>query len=103
MRGTSIAFELEEFGVLAAMTGQATRALRLAGAAAALRELHGMPLTPVVRSRLDLALSLARQALDTDAREAAWVDGRAMSREQAVAYALSPPARERERLVSRST
>ena len=68
----------------------AERALRLAGAAAALRQSVGAPLPPVERARLDENLETARQAVSNTASAAAWVEGWAMPAEKAIAYALSP-------------
>ena len=74
-------------GVVACL-GQPERALRLAGAAAAQREAKNVPLAPDLQARLERLLTPARQALDEDARAAAWAEGRSMTLEEAVAYAL---------------
>ena len=79
---------LEDIGVLAARTGQPERALRLAGAAAALREAIGAPLSPPEQAQLDAALAPARAALGEAERDAATSQGRAMTAEQAVEEAL---------------
>lgn len=79
---------LEDMGVLAALTGQPERALRLAGAAAALREAISAPLSPPEQAQLDAALAPARAALDAAEQAAAAAQGRALSAEQAVAEAL---------------
>jgi tetratricopeptide (TPR) repeat protein len=73
---------------VAAGLGQPDRALRLAGAAAAQRETKGVPLPLDMQFRLERLLEPARQALDEAAQAAAWEDGRAMSLEEAVTYAL---------------
>jgi hypothetical protein len=64
-------------------------ALRLAGAAAALRQSVGAPLPPAERARLDQNLEAARQAMSNTAGAAAWMEGWAMPAEKAIAYALS--------------
>ena len=84
----AIAFVLEDFGGLAAAQGQPERALRLAGAAAALREALGAPLPPTERARLERWLAPARDALDEAAQASAHAAGRAMSLEDAMSYAL---------------
>ena len=78
------------FGKLSAMRGSPVRAATLWGAAEALREQMGMAL-----SHLDLAASGYEQdlanvisALDDTSFAAAWAEGRAMSLEQAIDYAL---------------
>ncbi len=67
---------------------QPERAARLFGAAEAVREAIGAPLRPNERDRYDGAVAALRAALGKDAFEAAWAAGRAMTVEEAVAYAL---------------
>lgn len=71
--------------------GRPARAARLWGAAEALREAIGLPLTPFVRSHYDYEgdLAAARAGLDEQSFAAAWSEGRAMTPEQATEYALS--------------
>jgi predicted ATPase/DNA-binding CsgD family transcriptional regulator len=73
----------------AAAEGHAPRALRLAGAAAALRSPIPAVTDPWERRRRKRWLAPARRALDAAAQEAAWAEGQAMSGEQALAYALT--------------
>jgi hypothetical protein len=87
-----IAFVLERLAGLAAAQGQAARALRLAGAAASLRAALGAVPSPAAQTLLELRLSSARQALGEDAAGRAWTEGKALSLDEAVAYALTPPA-----------
>ncbi|HEV8636796.1 MAG TPA: tetratricopeptide repeat protein, partial [Chloroflexota bacterium] len=87
--GIGIAYSLEGLATLAATRDHAGRALRLAGAAAALRETVGSPLAPVDTTMLERWLGPARAALSGEAAAAAWEEGRAMTPEQAVAYAES--------------
>ena len=75
-------------GEHAAGCGAADRPLRLLGAAEALREVADTPLPPYRRADYDRDLAAARAQLDEAACGAAWAEGRAMSIEQAVAYAL---------------
>lgn len=85
---TAIAYCLEDFAGLAAGTGHPERALRLAGAAAALRDSIGGPLPAGEQAALDLTLEPARQSLDDKARVAAWEIGLALAMEQAIVEAL---------------
>jgi tetratricopeptide (TPR) repeat protein len=86
---TAIAYCLEDFAGLAAGTGHPERALRLAGAAAALREDIGGPLPAGEQAALDRILRPARASLDEDGRAVAWESGQAMRMEEAIAEALS--------------
>ena len=89
---TAIAYCLEDFAGLAAGTGHPERALRLAGAAASLREDMGGPLPAGEQAALDQVLEPARSALDETRRTAAWQSGQAMTISEAVAEALSRTA-----------
>ena len=74
---------------LATAEAQPRRALRLAGAAASLREKHGTPLAPSSQARLERTLELVREAFRGEDAVVAWSEGQAMTLEQAMAYALS--------------
>ncbi len=87
-----IARLLECFASAAAAQLQAVRTLRLAGAAAALRQNIGAPLTPGEQTKLEASLQLARQALTSTAGVTAWLEGRALPLEKAVAEVLMPDA-----------
>ena len=67
---------------------QAARAARLAGAAGALREQLGAPVSPGDRSWYEPAIAHARAALGDAGFTAAQAEGRAMTLEQAIAYAF---------------
>jgi tetratricopeptide (TPR) repeat protein len=84
-----IARLLECFAGLAAVQLEAERSLRLAGAAAALRQNIGAPLAPAEQAKLETSLRPARQALTNAMSSAAWLEGRALSVEEAVEAALS--------------
>jgi predicted ATPase/uncharacterized protein HemY len=90
--GTSsgLARALEGLAILAVEERQPERALRLAGAAAVLREWQGMHLRPATAAEHARTLDQARIALGPEASEAAGAGGRSMTLEQAVAYALAP-------------
>jgi DNA-binding NarL/FixJ family response regulator len=66
------------------------------GASEALREADGLPLSPLVGSLSDYEgdLAAARAGLDEQSFAAAWSEGRAMTLEQAVEYALSQEERD---------
>jgi predicted ATPase/DNA-binding transcriptional regulator YiaG/Tfp pilus assembly protein PilF len=66
----------------------AALALRLAGAAAALRERARQPLTAPERAALDRALAAAREHLGPDEAAQAWAAGRAAPIENVMALAL---------------
>jgi hypothetical protein len=69
---------------------RAGRALRLFGAADALREQAGTPVPPYRRSGYDRDVAAARAVLDQAASAAAWAEGRGLDWEAAAAYALKP-------------
>jgi predicted ATPase len=70
-----IARLLESFACSAAAQSEAERALRLAGAAAALRQSIGAPLTADEQSKLERGLEPARKGLPTTAGRTAWLEG----------------------------
>ena len=78
---------LEGAAHLAAAAGQAERALRLAGAAAAQRAAIDSVPFPVLERLIDHWLAPARIALGSQRTTAAFATGRALSREQALAEA----------------
>jgi len=83
-----IARVLECLAATAAAQSNAEYSLRLAGAAAALRQRLGAPPAPGEQSRLEKALESARQTLSNAAGLTAWMEGWAMPVEQAVQEAL---------------
>jgi non-specific serine/threonine protein kinase len=85
---SGIALALEGLAGVAAARGAAARAMRLTGAAAALRAPIGVPIPPLEQGRLARWLQVARQALSDDAAAALRAEGQAMTPEQATAYAL---------------
>ena len=68
--------------------GHHERAARLFGAAEALRERVGAPLTPGGRADYDRRVAATTAALGSAAFNAAWAKGLAMTLEEAIAYAL---------------
>jgi hypothetical protein len=87
-----VARVLECQSTSAAAQSQAARSLRLAGAAAALRQQLGTPLTPAEQSRLEQILEPPRKALGLAAGLTAWTEGWAMPVEPAVQKAFSSEA-----------
>jgi predicted ATPase len=83
-----IAYSLESFAALTSVQEQAQRAARLWGAAQALREAIGAPLAPSERIRYDQRLAETRSMMGEVAFAAACSEGRALSMEQAIDYAL---------------
>ena len=81
---------LECFACAAAMQGEAERSLRLAGAAAALRQNIGAPLTSAEQAKLEASLHAARQALTSAVAATAWLEGLALPVERAIEEALMP-------------
>jgi hypothetical protein len=86
-----IAAALEGLAAVAAAQGQPLRAVRLAGAAAALRERASQPAWLIEQAILIRWLAPAQQALGQEAQARAWAEGRALALEQAIAYALEEP------------
>ncbi len=80
------------FGLAGVATGQElpARAARLWGVAEGMSEAYGIVVSPIVRlhTKYEDCLTTTRSQLDEEAFEAAWAEGRAMTLEQAVEYAL---------------
>jgi DNA-binding CsgD family transcriptional regulator len=84
----STAFVLDRFAILAAAQGQPARAVRLAGAAATLREQAALPLPAPIQRRVDEKLASARRALGPLA-DAVLAAGRSLAYDDAIAEALA--------------
>jgi hypothetical protein len=69
-------------------SADALRAVRRLGAAEATRDVLGLPIPPGDRAAYERDVAAVRDLLDAAARETAWAAGRAMTLEQAIAYAL---------------
>jgi predicted ATPase len=85
-----IARLLECFACAAAVQLEPERSLRLAGAAASLRQNIGAPLTLAEQTKLEVSLHPARQALAETAGAAAWLEGWALPIEKAIDEVLAP-------------
>jgi predicted ATPase/transcriptional regulator with XRE-family HTH domain len=83
-----IAITLADLAGVAGAEGRGTRAARLVAAATGLREALGVPQPVPERNGTDEAVAPALAALSEEARVAAFNEGRALTLEQAVAYAL---------------
>ena len=86
------AYCLEAFANLNAREDKTEQAMRLWGVAERLREEIGAPLTPDEREEYDADLASACQALGEEASSKARAEGRAMTMERAIAYALEKEA-----------
>ena len=75
---------LECSACLAAAQLDAERSLRLAGAAAALRQNIGVPLTAAEQAKLEASLQAAREALTDTVGTKAWLEGWALPIEKAI-------------------
>jgi Tetratricopeptide repeat len=84
---TGTAMALEEMAIVESMEGRHERALRLAGAAEAMKEEAGGG-APAELMRSSESLEESRRSLDRDAAERAWAEGREMGADKAIAYAL---------------
>jgi len=72
----------------AALQSQPERALRLAGSAAAMRRVLGVPLPMAEQTRLEKTLDPARQSISPAKAAAAWMDGWTMATDKAIQEAL---------------
>ncbi|MCL5274791.1 MAG: tetratricopeptide repeat protein [Chloroflexi bacterium] len=87
-RGT-ITFCLEGLAGVAGTQKQPVRAARLLGAAEALREAVSFPVSPDNLAHYKRIVAAAQSQLDKAFFSETWAEGRAMSMEQAVEYALA--------------
>jgi predicted ATPase/Tfp pilus assembly protein PilF len=84
-----VAAGLECLAWTASSYGWRKQAAQIGGAAAALREALGVPISPEQRTSHDQAVQAMRGALGEEAFAAAWAAGRAMPLDQAISLALS--------------
>jgi Tetratricopeptide repeat len=89
-----IARSLAGLAWLAAMQGQAERAVRLLGQVEALGEATGLVMTAQERPLYERVVTMAQSALGKKAFAEAWAEGRGMTLDEAVADALSVMAKE---------
>jgi hypothetical protein len=86
----ALAQSLEDLAGLASRQQRPGRAIRLLGAAEAFCGTLGARPPVAVREEYERAVAEGRAALGEAAFAAAWTEGRSMSLEEALAYALSP-------------
>jgi len=84
-----VAHSLETCARLAASANEAAHAVRLAGAAAALRSAAQTPMSPPERIALERYLPVARASLGERGASVAWAEGQSLPPAQAVAQALA--------------
>jgi predicted ATPase/DNA-binding SARP family transcriptional activator len=89
---SGIAASLEGLAAVNRAQGQPQRAVRLLGAAEALRERVGLLRPPREQAHYDLIVAAGHARLGAEAFAAAWAEGRALSLDQAVAYAMQETA-----------
>ncbi len=82
------AHTLEVIACLAAMQGHFLRAAHIFGAARRLREIHSIPMLSFLQKFYERGVATLRAQLDEATLATAWAEGRAMTLEQVVAYAL---------------
>ena len=85
---SGIAYSLEALASLAIKEEQEERSARLWGAAAGLRKAIGSPLPPHAGKGFEHEVASVQKALGEAVFAAAWEEGRAMTMEQAIVYAL---------------
>jgi predicted ATPase len=86
-----VTLSLAEFASLAVAEGQPERAARLFGAAGDVFEQVGFLFSGANGLEFARSIAAARSHMEETAWICAWQEGEAMSREQAIAYALAPP------------
>jgi predicted ATPase/serine/threonine protein kinase/Tfp pilus assembly protein PilF len=84
-----LAFTMDGLGTVAARQGAWTRAGRLAGAAEALRDAIGSHVEPADQAFCARYVAEVRQAVGAEGLAAALAEGRSMTLDQAIAYALA--------------
>ena len=80
---------LADLGRVAGNMGQPARAARLFGAAEAMHEANGTRMEYADQIEHDRIVTAVREQLDDATFVAAWAEGRTMTLEQAVDYALA--------------
>jgi hypothetical protein len=80
--------DLVGFACLAGAQGDAVRAAQLCGAAEALHKATGYPKDPILHAEMEPYLASGRSKIHEAVWEEAWEEGRRMTLEEAVSYAL---------------
>jgi tetratricopeptide (TPR) repeat protein len=84
----AVAHQLECFAFIAKAQEQGERAVKLIGSAEALRETSHSPMTPQERVEYDNEVASMRAGMDEKTFLSLWAEGRAMTMQQAIEYAL---------------
>jgi len=84
----AIAHELESFAAIAVAEGEPQHALKLLGAAEALRERSNSPMTDFERVEYDQLVIHARSMLNEIESNSLWAEGRSLTIEQAIDLVL---------------
>lgn len=84
----AIAHELECFGLLAIKEEEPQRAVKLFGAAEALREKIQAPMTDYERAEYDQMVARIRSMLSEAEFNAFWAEGRSMTMDEAIEFAI---------------
>jgi predicted ATPase/class 3 adenylate cyclase len=84
----AVAHELECFAFIAKTEEEDERAARLLGAAEVLRERINLPMMPIERPEYDREVNDLRNNMEEATFARAWAEGRTMTMEQAIEYAL---------------
>ncbi len=90
-----IARSLEVLAIVALAQDRIEQAVRFFGAAEALRESIDVPLVPYDRSWHDRGVTAARFALGEERVATVWAEGRSMTMEQVIEYALTAVGKEK--------
>jgi ATP/maltotriose-dependent transcriptional regulator MalT len=85
----AVAHQLESLGFIAKAQEQGERAVRLLGAAEALREASNSPMTPQEGVEYAKEVASLRAGMDEKDFLSLWAEGRSMTMEQAIEYALN--------------
>ncbi|SRR5258708_39732897 len=89
--GSGIGRSIYLVGLIAMDRRAPMRALRLFAAASTIGSL-GIAIEPSERALFDATVATAHAALDEEVADSAWCEGKAMTLEQAITYALSAEA-----------
>ena len=84
----AVAHQLECFAFIAGQDGQNERAVKLLGAAEALRQSLSSSMTPMERREYDPFVAGLHRVMEEDALKSAWEQGRALTMEAAIQLAL---------------
>lgn len=87
-----IAYSLEGYSAVTHTENQLSMTAKLIGAAQAYRLALGLPLPPIEQKEASIQIAEVQEAMGVEAFEVALAEGRAMSWEQAVAFALGEAA-----------